>query len=486
MWPQVTILTAFIACSVSCSGIQNPADDGIKPQVDPPRPTERQRGQRRGGPSMGADVPSVRVHDPDGELVELADLIDGQHTVIVTGCLTCPVFLRGYPTIEAVARDYSDKGVRFFFLYKTLAHPENDGYIQPLTIEERAMHVAEAREKLKTTIPWIYDTMDNSAKAALGGMPNSEILFSPDGKVLYTQQWSDAAQLRSTLAGILGDVEDPTEPADLDLPSFSMRRAGRGSGFVERVRVDEILSPILVRASEDDLPYYVKLRAEADSDLLTTGTGRLYLGFHVDPIHDVHWNNLVDPLEWTVMLPEGSSMSPASANAPRIDVASDVEPREFLVQVRSWDPEKPILLEVDYFACSDAEQWCLPVSQGYQLFLQRDRDAGGTNGRSFQPGGRRGGGGSRDRARGGNPRGDDRGGSFLQNMDLDADGVIERHEVPERMQQNWTRFDTNGNDILEEEEIAIMMERMRRRGGQGSRPRGDGPGRPGGRRPPRS
>ena len=71
-------------------------------------------------------------------------------------------------------------------------------------------------------------------------------------------------------------------------------------------------------------------------------------------------------------------------------------------------------------------------------------------------------------------------------MDRNADGVIERHEVPERMQQNWTRFDANGNDILDEEEIAIMMERMRRRGGQGGRPRGDGPGRPGGGRPPRS
>jgi len=45
-----------------------------------------------------------------------------------------------------------------------------------------------------------------------------------------------------------------------------------------------------------DTTYYAKLRAEADEPLLETGSGTMYLGFHLDPLYHVHWNNLAEPL----------------------------------------------------------------------------------------------------------------------------------------------------------------------------------------------
>ena len=43
-------------------------------------------------------------------------------------------------------RDYGPKGVKFFFVYKTLAHPELAGnYVQPFTLEERLAHARQGQ-----------------------------------------------------------------------------------------------------------------------------------------------------------------------------------------------------------------------------------------------------------------------------------------------------------------------------------------------------
>jgi len=58
--------------------------------------------------------------------------------------------------------------VRFYYIYKALSHPELKGYINPFTLEERFMHVKEARRTLGSEIPWIVDRMDNAIRHALG------------------------------------------------------------------------------------------------------------------------------------------------------------------------------------------------------------------------------------------------------------------------------------------------------------------------------
>ena len=62
-------------------------------------------------------------------------------------------------------------------------------------------------------------------------------------------------------------------------------------------------------------PFYAKLRAEADSELLKSGKGNLYLGFHLDPFHGAHWNNLTAPLQYKIALPDGAKFAKATGEA---------------------------------------------------------------------------------------------------------------------------------------------------------------------------
>ena len=59
--------------------------------------------------------------------------------------------------METVERDYSPKGVQFFYVYKSLAHPEYNNYVTPFTLEERLMHVRESQRVIGSRIRWICD-----------------------------------------------------------------------------------------------------------------------------------------------------------------------------------------------------------------------------------------------------------------------------------------------------------------------------------------
>ena len=60
-------------------------------------------------------------------------------------------------------RDYGPRGVKFVFVYKSLAHPELEGnYVQPFTMGERLAHARQAVKQLGASIPWIVDPMDGT------------------------------------------------------------------------------------------------------------------------------------------------------------------------------------------------------------------------------------------------------------------------------------------------------------------------------------
>src|SRR5262249_31945121 len=116
-------------------------------------------------------------------------------------------------------------------------------------------------------------------------------------------------------------------------------------------------------------------RAEADSDLMEEGAGQLYLGFHLDPLHEAHWNNLTKPLKFELHLPDGAKFSASGGTAVPVKHASDVDPREFLIDVTNWPDGKPVKLSVTYAACV-GESSCHLVHQDYVMHLKRDRDGG--------------------------------------------------------------------------------------------------------------
>ena len=414
-------------------------------------PGRRDGRLARAGLEVGSTLPALSVYDTTGTNVALSSLLAGHYTVLVTGCLTCPVFLRTYPDVEAVHRDYASKGVQFYYLYKALAHPENNGYVQPFTLDERFAHIEEARRKLGTQIPWLSDPMTNEVSEALAGTPNSEFVFDPDGKIVYLKDWSDALELRATLEALVGPVEHPTEVADLHLPEV-IPRSDPAEGVVARVEVPEQLIPIKLDPQAEGEAFYLKLRAEVDEALLASGSGQMYLGFHLDPIHHVHWNNLVDPVRYEVTAPAGTTVTPSSDSAPTVEQPSDNDPREFLVDVQHWHAGDSLALTVLYFACDEEDRWCRAVTQHYTMHLERDSFGGGVIGRSFRGPGRQGG---------------RRGGFDLMSFDADEDGQISKEEAPDRLKQRFDQLDSNGDGFLDEKEFQAMRERMRRGRGPG-------------------
>ena len=279
--------------------------------------------------------------------------------------------------METVYRDYSPKGVKFYYIYKALAHPETNGYVQPFTQEERLLHVKEAQRTLGSEFNWLCDTIKNDLKHSLGNAPNSEYLIDPEGNVLKKRSWSDPDQLRKDLAEILGAVKNPTRVADLNLKTEPPPKVA-ASGIVKKLPRSRSMQALVVepKLADNKQPFYAKLRAEAGSDLLKDGKGKLYLGFHLDPIYHVHWNNLTKPIHVEISSAGGIVVSPSELDGPKLKEPADIDPREFLVEVELGKNREPIKIEVRYFACNDEEGWCRPVSQEYTVRFETDRDAG--------------------------------------------------------------------------------------------------------------
>ena len=275
--------------------------------------------------------------------------------------------------METVKVDYAPKGVDFYYIYKPLAHPEYNNYVVPVNLEERLMHVEEAKRVLGSSITWLADTMDNPWYEVMARTPNSELIVDPDGRVVVRRTWSDPDALRQDLERLVGAVDHPTAIADLDLPA-QPRMPAVAKGIVPRVELPPNMQSIQVEPDLDatDIPFYVKIRAEADRNLLQNGAGTMYLGFHLDPLYDVHWNNEAGPVTFNFSVPDGVTMTPSSGVGPDVDAPADADPREFLLEVDARALEGPLDLDVFYFACDDALTFCIPVQQRYQISLERD------------------------------------------------------------------------------------------------------------------
>jgi Ca2+-binding EF-hand superfamily protein len=388
--------------------------------------------------------------------------------------------------LETVERDFSKKGVNFYYIYKALAHPETNGYITPFTLKERLMHVAEAKKKMGTRFTWLCDTMANDTKHALGGAPNSEFIIGPDGKFVKVRRWSNAGELRADLEELVGKIENPTSIADIGMKRIEPAKTAP-KGIVARLQLPGRMTSIKVEASTglssalplaSKEPLYVKLRAEVDSQYFQQGKGKLYLGFFLDPLYGVHWNNQVAPVSYEIEVPPGVEITPLKGSGPKVEVKADADPREFLLEI-SGESQEPIKLTVKYFACDDAETFCKAVTQHYVVTLQRDRDGGARRG-----GGRPSGFAGRSR-----PSTDSRGlpgaprDPLLVALDTNGDGAISTDELA-AASKSLLKLDRNKDGRLTLNEI--MPSASQQRGGRFGSPGGGfgGPGAGGGRSNP--
>ena len=163
-------------------------------------------------------------------------------------------------------------------------------------------------------------------------------------------------------------------------------------------------------------------------------------------------------------------MSPPKGQSPKVKEPSDIDPREFLLDVkRSGAVTSPLQLTVRYFACNDEEGWCKPVTQQYAIYLESDRDAGRAMGRGMSGrGGLAGGGGTTRRGGFGGRR--SRGGfsgtdfaARIMSNDKNGDGKVTKDEMPERMQSFFDRLDANGDGAIDQQEMENAAGMMGRR-----------------------
>lgn len=328
------------------------------------------------------------------------------------------------------------------YVYKSLAHPELVGtYVQPFTLDERLAHCQQAIKELGTTIPWLVDPMDNRLKHALGDRPNSEYIIDPLGKIVRKRAWSNPGEVRRDLEEFVGKVEKITLPEDLKLnvvPPLAQSAPKGDLAPVSRAG----LFPIVIKPQVDkdgDL-FYAKLRCEADPPLIDEGKGKLYLGFHLDPLHRAHWNKLQKPLRFELTLPEGVKVSTTSGEAANAEAESDSAPREFLLNVDDWPEDKTIRLTVAYAACT--EDVCHSVQQVYVLSRHRDKDGGRAKSAGFRV-------------------------LTLEQMtqrllkgDKNGDGKLIKEELNSIQQSRFLDYDLNKDGVLEKDEIQKMAEQL--------------------------
>jgi len=402
-------------------------------------------------PAPESTLPEIYVHRASDTKILLSDLLAGSpYCVLILGELTDPVFIEHYGEIETAARTYESGDIRFYYVYRYLSHPENNGYLQPFHIMERARQAQLADQLLQTRIPWLLDTMDNQVVKALGqaGKRDHVFIFSSDGKQQFAGAITEPSVFRKALENLSGAPSATIDP-DLSpapkLKPISLKPA-EVTGRIEFNPVIDAFVPLEISPQASRSPYYVKLRAEANGDLLNTGDGKLYLGFHVDPLYDMEWDNSKDPLKYKVYTPEGV-LAPSIKHAPRITVQPiDSEPREFLLEARNLDPSKPLSIKIEYNVTSPDRRNRDKVSQSYLIHLRPDPYAGQAYRRQI-------------------PHGESIVKSVsitdihpdLLKYDANHDGRLDRNEVSGTLYVKFPDIDTNGDGALSDEEYANYL-----------------------------
>lgn len=338
----------------------------------------------QGGVLRSGPLPDLNAFTADGKPLKIRELCQGSYTVLSSGCLTCPEFRRSYPEIEAASADYSAKGVQFYYFYKSLRHPELDSYVQAQNMNERLLQLAEARKLYGTKVPWIADTIADSVRIGLRSGSQSVWLISPKGEIVAGWDKIDGAGLRAALAKAVGPVAKPTPISALGLPPTLRQGRSINTDSATRVTRPEGMSILSITPTKPEDSYYVKLRAEADPDLLRTGTGRLFLGFYPDPILKAHWNNLTPPMKYVLQLAPGVTATPAEARAAQGPGDSDAEPRQFWVNLESDKTPGDIKLALHYYGCTP--DICQALTHEYTIQFAPENRGANTYGFNRGPG----------------------------------------------------------------------------------------------------
>jgi len=338
--------------------------------------------------------------------------------------------------------------VQFFYIYRALRHPENHGYLQPFIIQERIRQAQIARTRLLTRVPWLCDGMNNQVTLSLTeGRDFNVFLFSSDGEERYAGSLDNRTALLNALNNIVGEPPTRTALNAMDKPDIQPLEIAPPN-LLDRTRFNpntDPFFPLRIMPIASQSPFYVKLRAEGNGRLLQSGNGRLYLGFHMDPLYEAQWDNNASPLTYTLQTVSGT-VAPASDSAPVIRLARyDTEPREFTLSTRRLDLSNPLMLQVDYTVYLPRPGRSVNISQRYAIYMERDPLGGDAYRRqiAYQDPPRR---STRVTMPG-----------DLREYDTNGDRQISRQELSGNL---WSRFpdmDTNKDGFLSAEEYQAYL-----------------------------
>ena len=425
--------------------------------------------QAQGMLKSSGTLPNVSVFDSQGNALKLKELCQGKYTVLASGCLTCPEFHKSYKEVEAANHDFKSKGVQFYYVYKSLRHPELGGYVEAQNMSERLLQLAEAQRQLGTKVPWLADTLDDALRISLGANSQSVYLISPQGDIVYAQGNTRRDDLRQALIKAVGEPQTVTEVADLTLPTIQRPSRLINEDSNLGVKRPEGLTILKITPTKPDDTYYVKLRAEADDSLLTTGTGRLFIGFYPDPIHDAHWNNLTPPMQYTITSPTGVVVNPKTATAVIGEGDSDTLPRQFWIDISADEPFDSLDLQLNYYGCTP--DLCMALSHQYTVFIKNEDRGARTYGMNKGQKGKNGKGG-KDSKRDKNSKNKRGMPLSLDQMDADDDQKVSLEEMlifykksqaeqgrefdeiaQQRVQKRFSRLDSNQDSFLSAQEL---------------------------------
>lgn len=392
------------------------------------------------------DVSVIKTEDRSS--VKLRELVaTRKYTLLILGDLTHPDFVANYKAFEALALNHQSEELQAYYIQRRPARPENHGYLTPFNEGEIVQLAKESARLLKTRIPWICDTLDNEVLLQLSQNLVSDVfIYSAEGTKLFTGSILKPGETQGKLTQLLGTPERNILPSQLPNPDIQPLEI-KPANLVKRISFNpntQTFVPLVVIPEPSSSPHYVKLRAEADAQLLATGEGKLYIGFHPDKLYDTQWNNRADPLQYVLASTAGGTITPAIQSAPSVRDASDSEPREFLLTATRQNPDLPIQLKVTYSVQNNTQR----ISQTYNIYLKPDPLGGNAYRRQiayqdplpiFQiiqntemP-------------------------NALRDKDTNNDGKIERKELSGVLWVKFTEIDTNRDGYINSSEYNVYL-----------------------------
>ena len=160
--------------------------------------------------------------------------------------------------MEALNKAYAGKGISFYYVLSREPHPGFYGFTQTDSLEMRKEYVRLANAELTLALPWIIDDMTNTMQKTYGGMPNSEFIIDPDGKLLYSKDWANMDELKEWLEVNIGPSGIPEEDwAALGAADQTARAIGDNDEVPATEVPDTSLHPLDVKRLDgsDTLPF---------------------------------------------------------------------------------------------------------------------------------------------------------------------------------------------------------------------------------------